>query len=245
VTLPLYQSSPVELLHPPTAASNGQPPKPRFLVVDEDPAVHRLVSALFAPEGHAVEAVRSGEQALRLAREGSYDMIIADIGMPGIDGYELCSRLRQNPSTRTIPFIFLTGHDDDTERIKARKVGSDDYLTKPCAFERLIHSVEAVMDRIEQARRIFNLDAVSPYYSVALLIGIVLFSFFADATIQGMIALVHRESLLRRMRFQRIVIPVAATLTAGWRSRSRSDWRARAATPRSSGATCSPTCASS
>jgi ABC-2 type transport system permease protein len=62
--------------------------------------------------------------------------------------------------------------------------------------------------------RIFNLDAISPFYGLALLIGIVLFSFFSDGTNQGMVALVHRESLLRRMRFPRVLIPMAATLTA-------------------------------
>ncbi len=62
--------------------------------------------------------------------------------------------------------------------------------------------------------RIFNLDAISPFYGLALLIGIVLFSFFSDGTNQGMVALVHRESLLRRMRFPRVLIPTAATLTA-------------------------------
>lgn len=63
--------------------------------------------------------------------------------------------------------------------------------------------------------RVFKLGAVSPFYSVSLLIGIVLFTFFADATTQGMVSLVHRESLLRRMRFPRLMIPTAATLTAG------------------------------
>jgi ABC-2 type transport system permease protein len=63
--------------------------------------------------------------------------------------------------------------------------------------------------------RVFKLGSVSPFYAVSLLIGIVLFTFFADATTQGMISLVHRESLLRRMRFPRIMIPTAATLTAG------------------------------
>ena len=62
--------------------------------------------------------------------------------------------------------------------------------------------------------RVLNLDALSPFYGIALLIGIVLFSFFSDGTSQGMVALVHRESLLRRMRFPRVVIPTAATLTA-------------------------------
>ena len=63
--------------------------------------------------------------------------------------------------------------------------------------------------------RIFKLGLVSPFYAVSLLIGIVLFTFFADATTQGMVSIVHRESLLRRMRFPRIMIPTAATLTAG------------------------------
>jgi ABC-2 type transport system permease protein len=62
--------------------------------------------------------------------------------------------------------------------------------------------------------RVFELDQISPFYGIALLIGIVLFTFFSDATTQGMVALVHRESLLRRMRFPRVVIPTAATLTA-------------------------------
>jgi ABC-2 type transport system permease protein len=62
--------------------------------------------------------------------------------------------------------------------------------------------------------RVFELDSLSPFYGMALLMGIVLFTFFADATSQGMVALVHRESLLRRMRFPRVIIPTAATLTA-------------------------------
>jgi two-component system NtrC family sensor kinase len=80
VTLPLYEAgTPAE--EAPATRANGRPPRRRILVVDEDPAVYRLVSALFAPDGHAVESVRSGDQALRLAREGDYDMIIADIRM--------------------------------------------------------------------------------------------------------------------------------------------------------------------
>jgi two-component system, NtrC family, sensor kinase len=79
VTLPLYQTeTPVEA--PAEPAGNGQSAR-RILVVDEDPAVHRLISALFAPDGHAVESVRSGELALKMAQGGEYDMIIADARM--------------------------------------------------------------------------------------------------------------------------------------------------------------------
>ncbi len=74
--------------------------------------------------------------------------------MPGMDGFELCSRLRRDPATRTIPFIFLTAKDQDTDKIKARKVGADDYVTKPCPLDQLAERVETVMDRIEQAKKI-------------------------------------------------------------------------------------------
>ena len=79
VTLPLFQSEITELVEPEPQAWNGRPTERRILVVDEDPTVHRLLTALFTPEGHAVEAVRTGDQGLRLAREREYDLIIADV----------------------------------------------------------------------------------------------------------------------------------------------------------------------
>jgi CheY-like chemotaxis protein len=79
VTLPLFQSPITEPVEPVLHAGNGRAAQRRILIVDEDPAVHRLLTALFTPEGHVVEAVRSGEQGLRLAREREYDLIIADV----------------------------------------------------------------------------------------------------------------------------------------------------------------------
>jgi CheY-like chemotaxis protein len=81
ITMPLFEAElPAPMDELPSQEGSRLSAR-RILVVDEDPAVHRLVSALFAPEGHAVESVRSGEQALRLAREGVYDLIIADVRM--------------------------------------------------------------------------------------------------------------------------------------------------------------------
>ncbi len=79
VTLPLFHSEITEPVKPEPHAGNGRSAERRILIVDEDPAVHRVLTALFTPEGHAVEAVRSGEQGLRLAREREYDLIIADV----------------------------------------------------------------------------------------------------------------------------------------------------------------------
>jgi two-component system NtrC family sensor kinase len=82
VRLPLFQSEVREEANVPSPAENGRSTRRRILVVDEDPSVHRLLSALFTPEGHAVEAVRNAEQGLKLVQEREYDLIIADAGMP-------------------------------------------------------------------------------------------------------------------------------------------------------------------
>jgi two-component system NtrC family sensor kinase len=82
VTLPLFESEAPAAEPPARLTRNGRGPRRRILVVDEDPSVHRLLSALFAPDGHAVEAVRSAEQGLKLARENDFDLIITDAGLP-------------------------------------------------------------------------------------------------------------------------------------------------------------------
>jgi two-component system NtrC family sensor kinase len=82
VTLPLFESDATAAEPPAQPAQNGREPRRRILIVDEDPSVHRLLSALFAPDGHAVEAVRSAEQGLKLAKENEFDLIITDAGLP-------------------------------------------------------------------------------------------------------------------------------------------------------------------
>jgi len=82
VTLPLFESDAPTAEPASRLAKNGSGPRRRILVVDEDPSVHRLLSALFAPDGHTVEAVRSAEQGLKLARENDFDLIITDAGLP-------------------------------------------------------------------------------------------------------------------------------------------------------------------
>jgi DNA-binding response OmpR family regulator len=124
----------------------------KLLVVDDDPKWLRVASLYLRARDYQVETALSGDDALQKVSESLPDVVIADIGMPGMDGYDLCSHLRRDPKTRALPFIFLTARDQDQDRIKARKIGSDDYLTKPCPLERLTQSVETVLDRIETAR---------------------------------------------------------------------------------------------
>ena len=110
VSLPFYEADlPAEAAA--TGIENGS--HRRILVVDEDPAVHRLVRALFAPDGHAVESVRSGEQALRLAQEGEYDMIIADVRMPaGSDEPFAHVLLHTCPHTRNRLVVASSGEEE-------------------------------------------------------------------------------------------------------------------------------------
>ncbi|HET7058853.1 MAG TPA: response regulator [Nitrospiraceae bacterium] len=127
---------------------------PKILVVDDEAHLRRVVSLYLRTRLYEVETAENGLDAIQKVSTDRPDLIIADIGMPGLDGYELCSRLRRDTATRTIPFIFLTARDQDTDRIKARKIGSDDYLTKPCPLDQLAEHVEIMIDRIEQAKKI-------------------------------------------------------------------------------------------
>ncbi len=126
----------------------------KVLVVDDEPKWLRIVDLYLRGQGYEVTTTLSGQEAIEKVRQDRPDVVVADISMPGMDGYELCRVLRSDAGTRTIPFIFLTGRDDDTDRLKARKIGSDDYLTKPCPLERLTQSVDTLMDRINQAKKI-------------------------------------------------------------------------------------------
>lgn len=127
---------------------------PKILIVDDDVTWLRVVSLYLERRGYQVTTTESGEAAIQQVAADHPDLIIADIAMPGMDGFELCSRLRRDARTRTIPFIFLTARDQETDKVKARKIGCDDYLTKPCPLERLEAAVETMIDRVEQARRL-------------------------------------------------------------------------------------------
>jgi len=128
------------------------PVKPKILVADDEPKWRRVLSLYLSRRQCEVETASNGQEAIQRIETHRPDLIIADITMPGMDGYELCQHLRRSASTRTIPFIFLTARDQETERLKGRRIGADDYLTKPCSLERVMQSVETAMERIERAR---------------------------------------------------------------------------------------------
>lgn len=125
---------------------------PKILVADDDPKLGWIIAQYLERRNWHVITALDGEEALAKIAHDRPDLIVADIGMPKVDGFALLSRLRRDPATRTIPFIFLTGRQHDTERLKALRVGADDYLTKPCALDRLARSIDTIIDRITEAR---------------------------------------------------------------------------------------------
>lgn len=115
----------------------------RILVVDDDPAVTSLLRRGFTYEGYEAHTVGSGDEALQAARDRPPDLVILDIMMPGIDGLEVCRRLRE--ADATLPILLLTAKDAPGDQIKGLDIGGDDYVTKPFSFEVLAARVRALL----------------------------------------------------------------------------------------------------
>lgn len=122
----------------------------RLLVVDDDPGLLLAVSETLRTEKYEVMTARRGADALIQIAESLPDLIISDIRMPGMDGYQLVRNLRNNPRTRLVPIIFLSAKDETTDRIAGFRTGVDAYLTKPFEPEELIVVIESIFQRIRR-----------------------------------------------------------------------------------------------
>lgn len=100
----------------------------RILVVDDEPSITEFVSYALQKENYTVDTAGDGEQALTLIEQKPYDLYILDIMLPGIDGYELCRRIRASYDT---PILFLSARDGEVNKIIGLELGADDYLAKP------------------------------------------------------------------------------------------------------------------
>jgi DNA-binding response OmpR family regulator len=117
----------------------------RVVVVDDDASIGAAVRDLLAPEGIAVEAPGDGQAALpELLREAP-DLVILDVNMPGMSGWELCAILRRQSATHTIPILFLSGRHEVKDRITAMQFGGSDYLAKPFGADDLRRKVRSLL----------------------------------------------------------------------------------------------------
>lgn len=120
----------------------------KILVVEDEPGILLSLRDEFESEGYTVYTAESGDQALGMAKEQNPDLIILDIMLPVLDGYEVCKRLRMEGDTT--PIIMLTVKDKEVDKVLGLELGADDYVTKPFSLRELTARVKAVFRRIEE-----------------------------------------------------------------------------------------------
>jgi len=118
---------------------------PRILVVDDDPVILRLLQVNFRLEGFEVLSASRGDEAIGVAKEQHPDVIVLDVMMPGIDGYEACRRLKEDPETADAPVIFLSARAQDADRERGYALGVVAYVTKPFDPAMLVDVVRRAM----------------------------------------------------------------------------------------------------
>lgn len=145
--------------------NSGESEQPKILVVDDHPASRMTAAALLAVEGYEVLEAENGPAALSMVLQCKPDVILLDVMMPGMDGFEVCRQLKQDEQTRLLPVIFITALNDRRSRIRGIEAGGDDFLTKP--FDRL-ELAARVKSLVRQKRLNEDLDhAEQVVFSIA------------------------------------------------------------------------------
>ncbi len=122
----------------------------RILIVDDEPSITEFVSYNLVKEGYAVDIAQDGDTALELARDKQFDLVVLDVMLPGIDGYEVCRRLR---ATSDVPVLFLSARDTELDKVVGLEIGGDDYLAKPFGVRELTARVKALLRRAPSGTR--------------------------------------------------------------------------------------------
>ena len=125
--------------------SSAEPATGRILVVDDQRTNAEMIAGLLRKLGYEVSIALDGASALERLREGAIDLLISDIMMPGMDGYELCRRLRAEPATGLLPVVLVTSLDPQLERVKGIEAGADDFLSKPVNWDELFAQVKRLL----------------------------------------------------------------------------------------------------
>jgi DNA-binding response OmpR family regulator len=123
--------------------------KPCILIADDEPRYVRAIQVNLEGSGYQTLTATDGEQAVALAASASPDLILLDVRMPGLDGYEACRRIREFSG---VPIIFLTARAETADKVRGLGLGADDYVTKPFSAEELMARVQAVLRRVERTQ---------------------------------------------------------------------------------------------
>lgn len=137
--------------------------------MDDEKHMQELVKYHLLKNGYEVRVAGNGLEALDAVKQSKPDLIISDVMMPKMDGYEFCKKLREDDETKTIPFIFLTAKGQLPDKIQGLKTGADDYIVKPFNPEELMQMVKARSKRVETYLEIANLDELTGIYNLRYL----------------------------------------------------------------------------
>lgn len=124
--------------------------KVRILVVDDEPRYVRAIQVNLEASGYEVLSARDGQTAIELAASAEPSLILLDVRMPGLDGYEVCRRIREFSTT---PIVMLTALAESADKVRGLDIGADDYVTKPFSAEELLARVRAALRRVELVER--------------------------------------------------------------------------------------------
>jgi DNA-binding response OmpR family regulator len=130
----------------------------KILIVDDEISLQETLAYNLKKQGYQVETAGTGTEAIELAREFKPDLIILDVMLPGLDGFEVCRILRREMST---PVLMLTARDDEIDRVVGLEVGADDYLAKPFSMRELIARVKAMLRRVRLVREEVSQEEIS------------------------------------------------------------------------------------
>jgi CheY-like chemotaxis protein len=122
----------------------------KILVVDDEPTIVRLMEFILARQGHEMLVAVNGQEALEHIRAHAPDLVLLDIMMPRIDGYEVARALRADPATADLPIIMLSAKAQEEDIRKGVEVGVDEYITKPFSPEHLVHVVADYLGRLNK-----------------------------------------------------------------------------------------------
>ena len=137
--MPFDKGRPVSSMPPPTYRSS---PRRRILVVDDNVDAAQSLGLLLRQLGHDVQIAHDGHAALEAARMNRPQMVLLDLGMPGVDGYHVVERLRTDGTFARVPFVAVTGHDGDEARRRSREAGFVEHLVKPVGVDTLRRLLE-------------------------------------------------------------------------------------------------------
>jgi two-component system phosphate regulon response regulator PhoB len=131
--------------------------KPRILVVDDEPEAVELIEFNLKQSGYTVSTAGDGAEALKKARGQTPDLIVLDVMLPEMDGFEICKTLRLDPTTLRVPIIMVTAKAAEIDRVLGLELGADDYLTKPFSTRELLLRIKKILSRGQTAEPADNL----------------------------------------------------------------------------------------